>query len=136
MTVLCSKMLYHRCSLWWSSFTSPKSPNGLFLVRWRAKPCLGQKRHPRSASSSKSSPASSSKSSPMVCVFVLPGGRRPSSSYPGVGWVLRWLIKPIFALKVLGQWGQGSAVGVMSFGSTACAGLSCCALALRCVQTP
>ena len=28
----------------------------------------------------------------------------------GVGWVLGWLIKPIFALKVLGQWGQGSAV--------------------------
>ena len=31
--------------------------------------------------------------------------------YPGVGWVLRWLIKPIFAFKVLGQSGQGSAVG-------------------------
>ena len=29
----------------------------------------------------------------------------------GAGWVLRWLIKPIFALKLLGQWGQASAVG-------------------------
>ena len=35
---------------------------------------------------------------------------------PSVGWVRRWLMRPIFALKDLGQWGQDSPVAACNAG--------------------